>query len=415
MQTDVRAKNISAAARFLSAYRFELLLLAVAAALWWPYADGRSTYAYAELVRDLSVTRDLAAGHVVLLGPPSSLGAFRFGPAYYFLLLPFAAIFGFARYSLAAASMLFLLATVALVGVLCRRWFGDRTLSLLAMAMMVLANIDLQLAKYGSNPNFVPFFTALFFLAMERLIDGSRRSRDWAVLGLATGVLVQLHAVPLIVIPLVLAVALGKKWLRFSMRGFGWFASAAAVVLSPPLWYEATHGFSNAAALFGIAHQPFDLPGYSAHFCDYLGFWFSPWISLHGYFNVFNYWGIGLFALAAPLSVALFVAVRRDLRSTRTTQFTTAIRPSVQRALRLWLAVPSAVLLAPVPGLRVLHVYYFFTLLPVAFIVYALLVRRLWLNGRRRVTIVLAFTFLLLQIAQLALYWQVVGAQLIPS
>lgn len=392
-----------------------IALLAVALLLRLPYPDGRSLYAHSELARDLRVTHGLVSGTPVLRGPESSLGGFHFGPAYYYLLLPFAALLGFAPYAPGVASVFFSLATILLAARVVREWFGDRGLSLTVAVVMAASVLDVQIAKYASNPNFVPFFALLFFYAFERLVRDGRDLVAWIALGASLGVVTQLHAVPMIALPLALAAALLLRRIRPSFAGPCVALAVAVAAWAPFIGFQAAHGYPDALALLSLGGAARDAATYAGHWAQFAGFLVAPWVSLHGFFNIADHWGGALFAALAAVGVAAFVAFRTELRRRRSAVPMPTPRSSAVETMVFWTLVPSAVLLAPVGGARDLHVYYFLSLSPLIYVGYAWAFLRARRAGWRMTTAVLAVAFLALQAAQLVQYHVVVSGLKVPG
>lgn len=386
--------------------------MCVCTALWWPYADGRSSYAEHELHRDIAVVRQMAAYPYVTLGPISSLGGFHFGPAYYFIIYPFVRLFAYAPWSLAVSSLVFQLATLLLAGGLVRRWFRSESLAMTVMVAIGASNIMLQLAKYGSNPNYVPFFSLCFFWALERLMAGERRLVQLLTLGYSAGVLVQLHAVPMLAFPVILVAAMALRWLRFTWRTFAVAFGAGVLTVSPWLLPDAMSGFGNIRQLFGLARGDGGLH-IGTRALDLVTMWLTPVLSTHSFFNVTSHWSGGLLIAVALLSLGVLWAVRADrLKRFAAQPAHPPVSRSVRRMLLLWLIVPNAVLLLPFGGSVNLQIYYFACLLPLAIAGYAYAMHRLWFAGWRRTAVALAASFFVAQAAQLVLYHRLMNSLL---
>jgi len=385
-----------------------LALLAVAILLRLPDVAGRSTYAAYERVRDLGIVEAMAHGRFPLIGPPSSLGDFHFGPVYYYLLYPLAALARFEPYALALTASVASIATIALAYHVVHAWWHDRTLAFGVAAMMTISILDVQLAKYASNPNFIPFFALVFFFSLERIFREPAKRWPWYALGGAFAVATQLHAVPLLALPLVLVVALARKNVRPTAADTTRFLAPVILLYAPYAANEYAQGFSNIANLWKFTGHPFDLSYYLAHWVQYAGFLVSPWISIHPFFDIASLWGRGFMAAMTALSLGTYLAFRHDLHHSAPTvipaQAGIQTTPSVKTTLILWFAAPTFVLLAPISGPDDFPYYYFLSLSPLIYIAYAFGIRMLWRKGWHATVRTLIAAFVLLQCAQLVQY-----------
>ncbi len=390
-------------------YQILFLLLLLFCLLSWPDPAGRSLYAYGELVRDLDVLRVLSHGQIILLGPPSSLGAFYFGPAYYYLLFPIVWVARFAPWSMPVASILYGCLTILLAYYIVRRWWGSEWLAILASGLMAASSLSFQFAKYESNPNQVPLFALLFFFALERLIGGDRKIGYAFLLGASFGIGIQLHAVPLICLPIILLLAVLQKRLRLPWYGWVVVIMGAVLVISPYLYYECTHHFTNIRTLFAISSGPRIYVPWFQQVLDYLGFWISAFLSTNTFFNPALILGWPVYAILGALLSGGFGMYVYDKRHLQPHNFELNAKSSVRTALGYWFWVPTIVLLLPIGALTGLRIYYYFILSPLVFMMLALGLAQLWQRGLIRVVYYTLAAFLLLQIGQAVLYDRIVS------
>ena len=271
---------------FFRKHSFLFLALAVFFVLAFPDLEGKSTYATHELYRDIAVVQSMYDGEIILQGPPSMFGGFHFGPAYYYLLYPFVVATGFKVFSLALASLIFFLATIVFSYIVVKEWWGDKTLALAAVFIMATSMFTIQFARYGSNPNFIPFFALLFFWALKRILEEKSNFKHWIVLALGFAVAVQLHAVPLVCLPIILLDVFLIQRPKINWRYFAVFILTALVLLSPYLYYEISHHFINAKSLLNIASGSGSPTGFMSRVASYFGFWLAPILSIHPFFDI---------------------------------------------------------------------------------------------------------------------------------
>ncbi len=390
------------------------VILLLALLLRLPYADGRSSYAYQELIRDLGVVRSIDAGETVLSGPPSAHGEFHFGPMYYYILYPAAKLLDFAPYSLAISSLIASLLTIFLVYRLTLLWWNDRRVSLMAAGLLALSFLDIQFAKYASNPNFVPLFTVTLVYYLTTLSD--RESGRWRALaaGFCLGAGMQLHAVPLLALPLlVLLAVVSRRDMITPWRAVSFIAGLSTALL-PYALYEISTGFANLASLLAIGSgEP--VGTYYGIILDNVSFWISTVVSSHRFFSTILLMGPWLLPMAVLLAVPAYLLFRRELHRMRRVR-TPAAGPKLPRLMIFaWLISFGGVLFLPITSVSYLRIYYFTGLIPLAYILLAAALTRLHDSGLRLTAIYLFLVYCALQIAQLPLYYAVVSSLKIPA
>jgi len=377
-----------------------LLLLGLLLRL--PAIDGRSTYLLSELQRDLLALQEMAAGHNLLLGPPCVHGGWYFPPAYHYLYLPLAALSGFRPYSLALTSVLFSLLSIALIFRTGRIWFGSRTAGYLAAGMLTISALDIQFAKYGSNPNALSFFGLLFFYQLEKFMAGRNRGIDAVVLGMAFAVATQLHTVAFVSLPLVLlAGLLFKKIKRLKPADILYFLLTVGLLYAPYVYAQLIRDFSDLAGLLGVAGGASAQGTFPNRFADALTFALALLVRYSQTFG--DRLAGGLIWLPAN-AILVILAWHLDSRRRLAERAPKKLSSSVRSALVLWPAVPLAVLLCPIGGIDTLPIYYFTMLIPAGYLLLALGLERLWSRGLRRTCGALCLSYVVWQALQIWLY-----------
>ena len=384
-----------------------VLILLVFILLAFPDPYGRSLYAFSEHSRDLFILGAMGKGQWPLLGPLSSLGNFHFGPVYYYLLYPVAAVFGFAPWSLAAASVLCTAVAVVLIFFMTRTWWRDERLAYLVAALMATSTLTVQFAKYASNPNFVPLFSMLFFFALERLL--SQQPHKWRyalLLGLAFGTTVQLHAVPLICLPIVLFLLVFQKKLRLSAFAWVVIVLSAAAVMGPYIWYECTHGFPDFYSLARIAASHNSYTPLFERIVSWTGVWTGAVISNNSFFSVPLLLGNIFFVVFILEAAGFLLVLKYNQHHLKPKNYLPPTTSSVKTVLWYWFWVPTVVLLLPVGALSGLRVYYFFILSPLVFILLGLGLSKMFEKGYYLLVYYSLVVYLLDQVGQMYLYNQ---------
>lgn len=150
----------------------------------------------------LRLVRD---GSLPLLGPPTSVGDFHHGAAYYYLLAPVA--------WLTAADPTAIVAWIATMGVAAvgaTWWFarsvGGRVAAAIAGVLMAVSPAAIEESTFIWNPNPIPLFAALALGCAWRATS-TGRTRWWTPAVLAAGMVLQLHVLGIVFLPPILALA----------------------------------------------------------------------------------------------------------------------------------------------------------------------------------------------------------------
>ncbi len=172
-----------------------------------------------------------------LLGPDMSKSGsggresrFRLGPMYYYFEITSAKIFGNTPDAMAYPDLFFSILSLPLFYYFLRQYFRQG-LSLALLALYATSFYILWFSHSAWNPNSIPFFSLLLLLALlEFLVRKKDVAYGWVVaLGVALGVGVQLHAILLILFPVVtLCVFIFTTW--HERRGL-WLKWAAVLLL----------------------------------------------------------------------------------------------------------------------------------------------------------------------------------------
>lgn len=146
-----------------------------------------------------------------LLGPDMSKSGsggresrFRIGPMYYYFEITSAKIFGNTPDAMAYPDLLFSILSLPLLYYFFRQYFRQG-LSLALLGLYATSFYILWFSHSAWNPNSIPFFSLLLLLSLlEFLVRKKDVAYGWVVaLGVALGVGVQLHAILLILFPVV--------------------------------------------------------------------------------------------------------------------------------------------------------------------------------------------------------------------
>lgn len=154
----------------------------------------------------LVLLRLVREGTLPLLGPPTSIGDFHHGAAYYYLLAPVAWLTG--------ANPTAIVAWIAALGVAAvgvTWWFarsvGGRVTAVIAGLLMAVSPAAIEESTFIWNPNPIPLFAALALGCAWRA-HSTGGARWWIPAVLAAGMVLQLHVLGIVFLPPILALAL---------------------------------------------------------------------------------------------------------------------------------------------------------------------------------------------------------------
>ncbi len=232
-----------------------VLLLVISLGLRLYKIDQYMTFLGDEGRDALIIKKTLTTGDIPLIGPPTSVGGMYLGPLYYYMMaVPMAVSW---LNPIAAAVMVAFIGTasVGLVYLLAREWFG-KVAALLAAILYSLSPINIIYSRSSWNPNPAPFFALILIWAINRY---HQTKKGWWLLiqGGAMAFLVQMHYLALILLGIVWILWgfeswwLRKDWKklkqfwRWCLGGIGVFA----VLMSPLLVFDIRHDWMNFKAL----------------------------------------------------------------------------------------------------------------------------------------------------------------------
>lgn len=198
--------------------------------------------------RDVLVVKHMIVEHKwTLLGPTASVGGFFLGPIYYYFMLPFLWLWKLDPTGPAVMVALFGIATIYLVFIVGRDFFGELA-GFVAASLYAVSPVVIAYSRASWNPNLVPFFSTLLIYLLWRVVARERTS-ELLWVGVVLGIGIQLHYLFLFLF-VVTGVWLcifgrSKIQLRYYLLGIvGFFIGYA-----PFLAFEARHGFPNTQSI----------------------------------------------------------------------------------------------------------------------------------------------------------------------
>jgi len=212
--------------------------------------------------RDALVVKRIIIDHkFTLLGPITSVGSMYMGPIYYYFMVPFLWLWHFDPVGPSIMVALFAELTIALIFLLGTEFFSPIA-GLIAAFLYAVSPLTVNYGRSSWNPNIVPFFSLLIIYSLLKLIV--KRQHQWfLVIGLALGVLLQLHYVTLMFIPIIfVCLIFYRPHLKLNQYFGGTIAFFTSY--SPFLLFELRHQFVNTRAAWHFvttqkSGQPFNL------------------------------------------------------------------------------------------------------------------------------------------------------------
>jgi len=201
------ATRASIRARVLRLFERDALVLGaillLAAALRFAGLPGRGDFDGDQGHDMLTLLRLIRDGQIPLLGPPTSIGDFHHGAAWYFLLAPAAWLSG-----VDPGAVIAWIAALGVAAVGATWWFvrsvGGRVPAAIAGLLLAVSPAAIEESTFLWNPNPIPLFAALALGCTWRGHTTGRRR--WTVAGVAAaGMVVQLHVLGIVFLPAILA------------------------------------------------------------------------------------------------------------------------------------------------------------------------------------------------------------------
>jgi 4-amino-4-deoxy-L-arabinose transferase-like glycosyltransferase len=191
--------------------------------------------------RDALVVKRMIVDHkFTLLGPTTSVGAMFLGPIYYYFMLPFLWTTRLDPVGPAIMVALFSLATICLIYKFSQEFF-EKKMGLIAAFLYAISPLVIIHSHSSWNPNVLPFFSLLIIYSLAKIVV--QKKDGWLlVTGISFGIALQLHYLSLILVIVIFACLLLRRFKirpKYLFSGFfGWL-----LAISPFLFFETRHSF----------------------------------------------------------------------------------------------------------------------------------------------------------------------------
>ncbi len=198
--------------------------------------------------RDVLVVKRMIVDHkFTLLGPTASVGGFFLGPIYYYLMLPFLWAWNLDPVGPAVMVGLFGVATVYVVYLTGKTFFG-RSAGLIAASLYAVSPLVIAYSRSSWNPNVVPFFATSLIYMLWKLAQ-SKKVQYGFLIGCILGIGIQLHYLFLFLFGVVAGWYFLHKQILLKTKVVLHTLGGLLVGASPFLAFEVRHDFVNTRAI----------------------------------------------------------------------------------------------------------------------------------------------------------------------
>ncbi len=169
-----------------------ILLLVLTCGLFWRFVNFENRWTLGQdQARDVIVARYLLEeGIMPLIGPPSSLGYFSFGPYYYWIIMFFVSVFPTLNGAWIGFALLSTL-SVTFITIIGKLLAGSRGMLVFGL-LGAFASASIFHSVDVLNPMLVPFFVSLALLAVVLIVE-KQLVHFAIILGLAIGLAINAH------------------------------------------------------------------------------------------------------------------------------------------------------------------------------------------------------------------------------
>ncbi|MFO7807031.1 MAG: glycosyltransferase family 39 protein [Candidatus Moraniibacteriota bacterium] len=195
----------------------------------------------------LSYANENGTENLPLLGPRAGGSFLRLGPIFYYFEFISAKIFGFSPASLAYVSLFFGTLTIPVFYFFVRNYFKQKFS--LALTVLIAASFYMVMySRFAWNPNPLPFFGILTFLATLKTIDSENKNKGlWLIiLAISLAIAGQLHFLAFVGFPTAVFLIFVIKRPRIKLRYWIFAFLAIGLLYSPAIINDVMTGGKNA-------------------------------------------------------------------------------------------------------------------------------------------------------------------------
>lgn len=209
--------------------------------------EGRDALVWLRMVRNFKLT---------LIGPQTSIGNMYLGPLYYYLMLPFYLILGTTGPSIGTA--LFAGVTTYLLWLFGQKWFSSKV-GLMASFFYAISPVAIVLSRSSWNPNVMPFFSLVIIWGVWQFWQNNKFY--WlAIEGVLLSFAIQSHYLGILLAPVVglffviklifLIKQKSKKTKSFLTQLVWCVLLFVLLTILPLVWFDLRHGFINYQSFY---------------------------------------------------------------------------------------------------------------------------------------------------------------------
>lgn len=168
-------------------------------------------------VRDIKIVEKIKANQWPFLGPKAGGTTFHLGPAFYYLEFLSGILFDFSPTGIAFFIPILSFVSIYLFYLFFRKIFA-LPITLVLTLLYSTSFFIIKYSRFAWNPNAIPFFLLAFFLLLNNFY--TEKKYNWLnclLLGLVTGIGMQLHTTLLILMPVTILLTLSLL-LFFKMK-----------------------------------------------------------------------------------------------------------------------------------------------------------------------------------------------------
>lgn len=217
--------------------------------------------------RDVMVAKRILEGDFTLLGPRASAGDFFLGPIYYYMIAPFLWITRLDPVGPAIMVALIGIATVFLVYLVGKQFFGVKA-GIMAAMLYAVSPLVIAYSRSSWNPNPMPFFSLLSLYSLYHAIKRDS-IKLFLFVGFLLGIAIQLHYLTTFLGAIVFFFVLfgdalheRKKLVARYIKHYITLFIGFIIGLSPFLLFEIRHGFPNFITIYNFIFVESAINGY---------------------------------------------------------------------------------------------------------------------------------------------------------
>lgn len=195
--------------------------------------------------RDLLVASNILKGKLTLLGQQAGLEGLFYGPLYYYFLAFWLFIFGGNPVGISVVIILFNLAGIYLIFLIGKQLFSEKT-GLIAAFLYSISYSLIAFSRWLTNPALVPPLSLLF---LYLLINLKRNKNLLYLIGIITGIVIQLEAPVAIFYPFIIIATIYFLKLRFNFRDLLRLFLPFLILVFPQILFELRHDFLSSRGI----------------------------------------------------------------------------------------------------------------------------------------------------------------------